>query len=210
MNLTLSPELKQFVEAKTGGGSYADASEVVRDALRLLAARDRAGADIETLIMVLMQQMARDAEEDLRATLAEMQARNAAKKALRDLIRRVKRDRLANDLRREYDERLDCTQGLGSERAYHRVRLPALDPDATGGLRWAPTDLAGEKLTRVEQLDGIVDELKGKLDSLSDLTEIEAMRLQMLMDRRSKAMEMLSNMMKKMSETQAAIVQNMK
>jgi hypothetical protein len=157
-----------------------------------------------------MQQMARDAEEDLRATLAEMQAHNAAKKPLRDLIRRVKRDRLANELRREYDGRLDCTQGLGSERAYHRVRLPVLDPYATGGLRWVPTDLAGEKLTRVEQLDCIVDELEGKLDGLSDLSEMDAMRLQMLMDRRSKAMEMLSNMMKKISETQAAIVQNMK
>ena len=216
MNITLSPELKQFVEAKAAGGRYADASEVVRDALRLLAARDRlglgdqAGADIETLIMLLMQQMAQDAEADLRALLAEMQAQNAAKKALRDLIRRMKRDRLANELRREYDERLDCTHGLGSERAYHRVRLPVLDPDAAGGLRWVPTDLAGEKLTRVEQLDCIVDELKGKLDSLSDLSELEGMRLQMLMDRRSKAMEMLSNIMKKMSETQAALVANLK
>jgi hypothetical protein len=36
------------------------------------------------------------------------------------------------------------------------------------------------------------------------------MRLQMLMDRRSQAMEMLSNMMKKMSETSAAIVGNLK
>jgi len=216
MNITLSPELKQFVEAKTAGGRYADAGEVVRDALLLLAARDRlglgdqAGADIDTLIMLVMQQMARDAEEDVRALLAEMQAQNAAKKALRDLIQRMKRDRLANELRHEYDQRLDCAQGLGSERAYHRVRLPVLDPDAAGGLRWVPTDLAGEKLTRVEQLDGIVDELKGKLDSLSDLSEMNAMRLQMLMDRRSKAMEMLSNMMKKLSETQAAIVQNLK
>ena len=216
MNITLSPELKQFVEAKTAGGRYADASEVVRDALRLLAARDKlglgdqAGADIETLVMLLMQQMARDAEEDLRALLAEMQAKNGAKKALRDLIQRMKRDRLANELRREYDERLDCTQGLGSERAYHRVRLPVLDPDATGGLRWVPTDLAGEKLTRVEQLDCIVDELQSKLDSLSDLSEMTAMRLQMLMDRRAKLMETLSNIMKKVSETQAAIIQNLK
>jgi putative addiction module CopG family antidote len=216
MTITLSPELKQFVEAKTASGRYADANEVVRDALRLMAARDRlgigdqAGDDIETLIMLIMQEAAREAEEDLRALLAEMKAQNAAKKALRDLIQRMKRDRLANELRREYDERLDCTQGLGSERAYHRVRLPVLDPDAAGGLRWAATDLAAEKLTRVEQLDGIVAELEGKLDSQSDLSEMDAMRLQMLMDRRSKAMEALSNIMKKISETQEVLTQNLK
>ena len=216
MNITLSPELKQFVEAKTAGGRFADASEVVRDALRLLAARDRlglgdqAGADIETLIMLLMQQMAQDAEADLRALLAEMQAQNAAKKALRDLIQRMKRDRLANDLRREYDDRLDCTHGLGSERAYHRVRLPVLDPDAAGGLRWVPTDLAGEKLTRVEQLECIVAELEGKLDSLSEMGEMDMLRLQMLMERRSKLEELLSNMMKKIAETEAGLVGNLK
>jgi putative addiction module CopG family antidote len=216
MNITLSPELKRLVEAKAAGGRYADASEVMRDALRLMAARDklgfgdRAGDDIETLIMLVMQQMAQEAEDDLRAMLAEMQAQNAAKKALRDLIRRMKRDRLANELRREYDERLDCTQGLGSERAYHRVRLPVLDADAAGGLRWVATDLAGEKLTRVEQLDCIVDELQGKLDALSDLSEMDAMRLQMLMERRSKFEEMLSNIMKKVSETEGTIIQNLK
>jgi putative addiction module CopG family antidote len=216
MNVTLPPELKRLVEAKTAGGRYADAGEVVRDALRLMAARDRlglgdqSGADIETLVMLVMQQMARDAEEDLRALLAEMQAKNAAKKALRDLIRRMKRDRLANELRREYDQRLDCTQGMGSERAYHRVRLPVLDPETAGGLRWAVADLAGEKLMRLQQLDCIVDEVQGKLDSLSDLSELDAMKLQMLMDRRSKFIETLANIMKKVSETQAALVGNLK
>ena len=225
MNITLSPALKRFVEAKTAGGRYADASEVVRDALRLMAARDqldgtsaleplaKAGqgeASLEYLIANAMRLLAADAEADLKEMLAHLKALQAAKKALRDLIQRIQRDRLANELRREYDARLDCTQGLGSERAYHRVRLPVLDPDAAGGLRWAATDLAGEKLTRVEQLDCIVAELEGKLDSLSDLSEMAAIKMQMLMDRRSKFMEMLSNMMKKISETQAALVGNLK
>ena len=142
--------------------------------------------------------------------MAEMKARNAAKKALRDIIRRVKRDRLTNELRDEYAERLDLSQGLGSERAYRRVPLPVADPDAAGRLRWAATDLAGGKLARVEQLECIVAELEGKLDSLSEMGEMDMLRLQMLMDRRSKLEEALSNMMKKMAETQGAIVGNLK
>jgi len=225
MNVTLSAELKRFVETKTAGGRYADASEVVRDALRLMAARDRLEgtsalgpmaesgpieASLDFLIAQVMRLLAADSEEDLKQMLAHLKALQAAKQALRDLIQRMKRDRLANELRREYDARLDFSQGLGSERAYHRVRLPVLDPDAAGGLRWLAADLAGEKLTRLEQLDCIVDELQGKLDGLSDLSELDAMKLQMLMDRRSKFLEMLSNMMKKISETQAAIVGNLK
>ena len=225
MNINLSPELKRLVKAKTAGGRYADASEVVRDALRLMAARDRlegtsalgpmaeAGlieASFEYLIGQAARLLAADSQEDLKQMLAHLQALQAAKQALRNLIRRMKRDRLANELRREYDARLDFSQGLGSERAYHRVRLPVLDPDAAGGLRWAAADLAGEKLTRLEQLDCIVAEVQSKLDGLSDLSELDAMKLQMMMDRRSKFIEMLANIMKKTSETQAAIVGNLK
>lgn len=176
----------------------------------LLAGPVQSGGDIELLIALIMQQCAQDAEDDLRAILAEMQARLAAKKALRDLISRVNRDRLANEARHEFNERLDYSQGLGSERAYHRVLLPVPDPEAGGGLRWVPTDVAGGKLTRVEQFDCIVAELQSKLDSLSEMSEMTTLRLQMMMDRRSKFLEALSNIMKKISAIQAAVVQNLK
>jgi putative addiction module CopG family antidote len=39
MNITLSPELKRFVEAKIGNGRYATAGDVVREAVRLMEAR---------------------------------------------------------------------------------------------------------------------------------------------------------------------------
>jgi hypothetical protein len=51
---------------------------------------------------------------------------------------------------------------------------------------------------------------KSQLDSLSDLSTTESLRLQMIMDRRSKLEETLSNILKKMSDTASAIVANMK
>ena len=42
MNITLSPELKRFVEAKIGNGRYATAGDVVREAVRLMEAREPA------------------------------------------------------------------------------------------------------------------------------------------------------------------------
>ena len=48
------------------------------------------------------------------------------------------------------------------------------------------------------------------LDNLSELSEAESLRLQMLLDRRAKAMEALSNIMKKLHETSQTIIENMK
>jgi antitoxin ParD1/3/4 len=42
MNVSLTPELDQFVTAKVFSGRYTSASEVVREALRLLEERDQA------------------------------------------------------------------------------------------------------------------------------------------------------------------------
>jgi hypothetical protein len=71
--------------------------------------------------------------------------------------------------------------------------------------------------TRQQQLQSDLDalakaqqELKKKMDGMSEMSETTALRLQMMMDRRSKFMSMLSNMLKKMSDTQNTIVQNLK
>lgn len=40
MNVSLTPELEAFIDARVRGGFYQSASEVVREALRLLAEQD--------------------------------------------------------------------------------------------------------------------------------------------------------------------------
>lgn len=49
-----------------------------------------------------------------------------------------------------------------------------------------------------------------KKDSLSNLSEMQQIRLQMAMDRRSKLISTISNIMKKISDTQNQILQNLK
>jgi antitoxin ParD1/3/4 len=44
MNVSLTPELEKFVSAKVESGRYNSASEVVREALRLLEEHDQARA----------------------------------------------------------------------------------------------------------------------------------------------------------------------
>lgn len=60
------------------------------------------------------------------------------------------------------------------------------------------------------ELDSQIDQLKGDLDSMSEMGEMESLRLQMAMDRMSKMMSTLSNLLKKISDTSQSITQNIK
>jgi antitoxin ParD1/3/4 len=42
MNVSLTPELEQMIQEKVASGLYASASEVVREALRIMRTRDEA------------------------------------------------------------------------------------------------------------------------------------------------------------------------
>jgi len=55
-----------------------------------------------------------------------------------------------------------------------------------------------------------MDSIKNDLDSLSEMGEMESLRLQMAMDRMSKMMTMLSNLLKKASDSASTITQNLK
>lgn len=60
------------------------------------------------------------------------------------------------------------------------------------------------------QIDAAVEALKNQRDSISQMGEMDSLQLQQAMDRMSKAMSTLSNIMKKSSETSQTIIQNLK
>ena len=218
MNITLATAQKQFVDAQVKSGRYVDASEVVRVALRLMETRyavdhpvlgDLSSADVEALAFIVLMEAAKSAREDLKDIMARLKAINAAKATLRERLLDVRRDCAANSVRRD-GEPLDLSRGLGSERAYHQVLLPYLDPDGPGGVRMVKTDLHHGRIVRPRDLDVALEAVTSHLDGLSEMGEMESLRLQMAMDRLSKMMSTLSNLLKRVSETSNAIVQNLK
>ena len=60
------------------------------------------------------------------------------------------------------------------------------------------------------ELDSLRDQVKSDLDSISDMSEMDQLQLQLAMDRLSKAMSVLSNVLKKYDDTTKNIVGNMK
>jgi|GEM_PF-3068296 len=68
-------------------------------------------------------------------------------------------------------------------------------------------------LTLNEDISFISDNFKSfkkELDSLSEMGEMESLRLQMAMDTISKMMSTMSNLLKKMNETSSGIISNFK
>lgn len=61
-----------------------------------------------------------------------------------------------------------------------------------------------------KELQDVLSELQGSLGAAAELSEMNSLRLQMMMDRRSKFISTLSNILKKVSSTQDTLVQNVK
>lgn len=66
------------------------------------------------------------------------------------------------------------------------------------------------EMLMVYTMGGLTEDMKGKLNGMHEMSEMTSLRLQMTMDRRSKFISTLSNIMKKISTTQDTLVQNIK
>jgi hypothetical protein len=166
-------------------------------------------ADIAELAFVVLMEATQDADQDLRDIMAEVRAATNTKAQLRNLLARVQRD-VAQNAGSSEGQLTFGQDGLGSEESYHHAALPVPDAGVAGGVRVVDTDLHPGPVTTEDQLRVIRDDLRDQLDSMSAISELTSLRLQMAMDRRSKFVETLSNVMKKIDSTQETIVQNLK
>ncbi|XVJ71163.1 MAG: type II toxin-antitoxin system ParD family antitoxin [Rhizobacter sp.] len=82
MNVNLTPQLEELVRAKVDSGMYSSASEVVREALRLMDEQDRLRqVKLDELRRDIRKGLASGASEpwDVNAVKAKARARRAAK-----------------------------------------------------------------------------------------------------------------------------------
>jgi len=174
-----------------------------------------AGADIEALCFLVLMQAAKSAQEDLKAIMAEVKAINNTKDRQRDILKRLQAISEA------------ASDGSDDHRRPGSQTRPTLDPCATLDselfVQLIVTSVARQSDREAEALAAedvslreryriakAADDDRGQLDAMSEMSEMTSMRLQMQMDRRSKFIEALSNILKKMRETQDAVIQNLK
>jgi hypothetical protein len=182
-----------------------------------------ADADIEALIFIVMMELAKSAREDLKAIMDGVKAINEEKQRWRDVNESL--HAMAAALRDRGDERaIDCDLVPCAPIETLRVQpigAAVLDKDrllfnapGRGGVK-VPGGLAiaaaeGARGIHLRDLETAKDAVRNKLDSLSEMGEMESLRLQMAMDRLSKMMSTISNLMKKLSDTAQSITQNLK
>jgi antitoxin ParD1/3/4 len=83
MNVSLTPKLEKFVQRKLKSGMYASASEVIRDGLRLMEAKDKSDAE---KLEALRKEIAKGVEQIERGEYIEV-----SRAGLRDFFEGIKR-----------------------------------------------------------------------------------------------------------------------
>jgi hypothetical protein len=158
--------------------------------------------DLEALAFLVLMDAAKSAEDDLNLIMAETKAITNSKQALRDILSEVNRDVASSD---KSKPSAPCNTPTCRSLA---VRVSQIEAQAP----------ASPKVRRLQvrpnptfaDLNTVQSDFKSRLDSMNEMSEMTSMRLQMAMDRRSKFMDALSNIMKKISDTSESVVQNIK
>jgi Arc/MetJ-type ribon-helix-helix transcriptional regulator len=234
MNVTLKGNIKDFVNKKVEDGLYENADDFVRDAIRKFDQSDPSlgvynkhnekgysgnfngllgdlnSGDIEALAFIVLQQATKSAQDDLKSIMEGIKRINQAKDAFRSVMEKIDIDIKANEGQKKKHPPLDFSQGMGNEAAYHHILMPVAVKDSKGEVEFIITNLYDGSIDDIDKLSAIIEKIKGHLDEMSQMGEMTSLRLQMIMDRRSKFISTLSNLMKKISSTQESLVQNIK
>ena len=91
----------------------------------------------------------------------------------------------------------------------HRMMADAqvlLDRARSANARYVPRGSQPSK----DELQAAIDKIESDKDSLSEMSESDQLELQMLMDRTSKMMSTLSNLLKKIGDTSGSVTNNIK
>lgn len=155
------------------------------------------GQDIEALAFLVMMQAAKSAQEDLKAIMAKVKAINVQKAKQRELLSKMQQQRTMTAIQ------------LDSFKLLQNRTLALQQGRNADSIKFVRSSGRNQQVSKAD-IDAMKDKLKSDLDSMSEMGEMESLRLQMAMDRMSKMMSTLSNLLKKISKTADDIVQNLK
>ena len=162
--------------------------------------------DIEAIVFLVLMQASKSAQEDLKAIMAQVKAINSQKSKLREVMSMI------NDSKQSFTRvRLDSIKSISAQtQLLQRQNNPGIiQPVRATGQDSIKTVRVTRAVSQAE-INTTKDKIRSDLDSMSEMGEMESLRLQMAMDRMSKMMSTLSNLLKKISDTANSIIQNLK
>jgi hypothetical protein len=173
--------------------------------------------DISEAAFIVLSMATKDMDDDIRMIMAEIKAMTAAKQKLRELIKELNGWISQEMSKHPGSKDIDNDKVAGSKTTAPPLRRITIETKTSPVLHFEyvkapaipPLPPRNPGLT-VSVLKSILDDLKSNLDGMNEMSEATSLRLQMTMDRRSKFIQTLSNIMKKSSTTQETLVQNIK
>jgi hypothetical protein len=187
-------------------------------------------ADVDAMAFLVLMTAVNSTDNDLKAQMAGVKTLNAAKDSLRKLMEQVNQDvanaaatssgatcqspscaSLAGQIKNVARQTQNVsfaskmTKGVGTV-----VKSTASNTSTVSGELWNATALASTGPLTFAHLHQIQTQLGSSLKGLDDLSETQSLQLQMLMDRRSKLLSALSNIMKSAANANAATIANLK
>lgn len=196
---SINPQHVAWVKktAKTANEKNMTDADVKTEATNWVVLGNLNSGDIEALCFLVMMQASKSSQEDLKAIMAKVKAINNQKQQQREMLSKMQQQQSLSQVQ------LDSFNLLKNKMIALQKHQ---NPDT---VRYIKSGIVRNQIVKVD-VGRKIEEIKRDLDSMSEMGEEQQLKMQMYMDRRSKIMETLSNLMKKISDTQDEIIKNMK
>ena len=204
--------IKQEAARKVATGDFSGTT-AIRAAKNYLRGKNLVGGvshDAETLAFLVMMESAKSAQEDLKAIMDDIKKINYAKSNARKNVSKSRPTSTPSKLTSsESSMAIAKTPAMKSATSQSRVKQKQpLQPQARNHAM--PRSTVQPRPMQKAEFDRQLNLNKNDFDSLSEMGEMKSLELQAAMDRRSKIMSTLSNIMKKYRISSPGIIQNVK
>ncbi|GIP30184.1 hypothetical protein J23TS9_53140 [Paenibacillus sp. J23TS9] len=149
---------------------------------------DISSMDIETALQAVQEQRASLLEQQLNQQISDVQKRNEQIANMNNLLS-------------------DINNAKSQEAANGQYVLP---DNVTSKLSEQGAGDASKTSYTKDELDKMSQDLKGKIDSLSNSQQMDMLRLQSLSNKRNEAFDTMTNFVKKMQDSRNSIIGNMR
>lgn len=198
---SFSPQIAAWVRMRGAGlarGGEIPEAEEMQAYIRKAGYGILGGEDINAIVIYVLFEAAKGTQEDLKSHMAKFKAINSAKQKSGELVNKINNDSRGQKI----DGASPCLVVDCNAASSALAHAAGLRDDARGYQLPANPTWADIK--------AMTDRLAKDHDSLSEIGDLESLKLQKAMDRQSKIIRVLSNLLKKRSETASGIIQNLK
>jgi hypothetical protein len=169
-----------------------------------------AAMDVDALVFLVMMEAAQSSQSDLQQIMQQVQADNQAKQSLRGVQEQLQQAQANLEANARAQSKPSAANEPCVTPACAAIAEKAKNAERVSAASSKPLHYAvGTQPTR-SQIAELQVRTKADSDSLNDLSEQLQLRMQMEQQELSQAYETISNIMKTMSDTSSAVIQNLK